>query len=182
MSIQLCCCDHLTRCLMNNQHVSGTQILEEKQTKQKETTPFISLQFEIERLGSYPIYTMLVEITGVFLDQKEQSELCPWSSVNSQQCSHLNLGIISSQQHNLEVALLRLFQNEFKIRIRTVILDLRLQSHPLQKLWEAWQTDDIDFFQSWVLFCVFSGIIDCCLNWILMLGTICFMWGSGLSI
>lgn len=62
---------------MNNQHVSGTQILEEKQTNQKETTPFVSLQFEIERLGSYPIYTMLVEITGVFLDQKEQSELCP---------------------------------------------------------------------------------------------------------
>lgn len=119
-----------------------------KQTKKKKHPSFVSLQFEIEWLGSYPIYTMLVEITGVFLDQKVQSELCPWSSVNSQQCSHLNLGIISSQQHKLEVALLRLFQNEFKIRIRTVILDLRLQSHPLQKLWEAWQTDDIDFFRA----------------------------------
>lgn len=168
--------------LLTNNLLVGHRLWKTKKKHQK-TTPLEKLLVSVPNLkwfSSHLYCACLVEITGVLLIEM-QSEFRPHSLISSQQCSHLNLGIISFHSSvNEEQRCWDQFEDVFRTGIRFVTVDLSLQSHPPQKLWAAWQTDDIDF-KGWVLLCVFSRIIDGCLNWILMSGTICFMWGSGLS-
>lgn len=168
--------------LLTNNLLVGHRLWKTKKNHQK-TTPLEKLLVSVPNLkwfSSHLYCACLVEITGVLLIEM-QSEFRPHSLISSQQCSHLNLGIISFHNSvNEEQRCWDQFEDVFRTGIRFVTVDLSLQSHPPQKLRAAWQTDDIDF-KGWVLLCVFSRIIDGCLNWILMSGTICFMWGSGLS-